>query len=90
MKLDADLADYFDSAEAVNKALRMVVQLAQIAKKPVSTKTEEKATDVATQDEEVTEEVEVVDTTSEAMFSEDDFEDEMPQSDDDGCEKKAE
>lgn len=89
VKLDADLADYFDSAEAVNKALRMVVQLAQIAKKPTPAKVEEKtteATEVAAEEAEVTEDA----VADEAMFSEDDFEEQMPQADVEAEDKKAE
>ena len=92
VKLDADLADYFDSAEAVNKALRMVVQLAQIAKKPTPAKVEEKtteATEVAAEEAEVTEDA-VADVADEAMFSEDDFEEQMPQADVEAEDKKAE
>ena len=34
VKLDADIADYFKSAEDVNKALRLVIELGRLAKKP--------------------------------------------------------
>ena len=33
VKLDADIADYFKSAEDVNKALRLVIELGRLAKK---------------------------------------------------------
>ena len=34
VKLDAGIADYFKSAEDVNKALRLVIELGRLAKKP--------------------------------------------------------
>ncbi|EJW98525.1 hypothetical protein EVA_13367, partial [gut metagenome] len=34
VKLDADLADYFESAEAVNKALRLLVEASRLVKNP--------------------------------------------------------
>ena len=66
MKLDADIADYFKSAEDVNKALRLVIELGRLAKKP----------EVKTEAEKV-EQAEAPAVAAEAaMFTEDVFEDE--------------
>ncbi len=66
VKLDADIADYFKSADDVNKALRLVIELGKLAKKPEVKKEAEKV-----------EEAEVPAVAAEdAMFTEDVFEDE--------------
>lgn len=69
VKLDADIADYFKSADDVNKALRMVIELGKLARKPEVKKDAEKV-----------EKAEVPEVSAaaaeEAMFTEDVFEDE--------------
>ena len=67
VKLDADLANYFENAEAVNKALRMLVESARLVKFPAPKASEEK-TDAA---EKITPE------TAEAVFSDMDFVDDV-------------
>lgn len=66
VKLDADIADYFKSAEDVNKALRLVIELGRLAKKP----------EVKTEAEKVEQAEAPAVATEEAMFTEDVFEDE--------------
>ena len=62
VKLDADLADYFENAEAVNKALRMLVEASRLVKSPAAKKAEAPA---------------VAPETAEAVFSDMDFEDDV-------------
>ena len=62
VKLDADLADYFENAEAVNKALRMLVEASRLVKSPAARKAEAPA---------------VAPETAEAVFSDMDFEDDV-------------
>ena len=62
VKLDADLADYFENAEAVNKALRMLVEATRLVKSPAAKKAEAPA---------------VAPETAEAVFSDMDFEDDV-------------
>lgn len=66
VKLDADIADYFKSAEDVNKALRLVIELGRLAKKP----------EVKTEAEKVEQAEAPAVAAEEAMFTEDVFEDE--------------
>ena len=66
VKLDADIADYFKSAEDVNKALRLVIELGRLAKKP----------EVKTEAEKVGQAEAPAVAAEEAMFTEDVFEDE--------------
>lgn len=67
VKLDADLANYFENAEAVNKALRMLVESARLVKFPAPKTSEEKIDAV----EKITPE------TAEAVFSDMDFVDDV-------------
>ena len=67
VKLDADLADYFENAEAVNKALRMIVEASRLVKAPTAKKAAEEAPAVTPE-------------AAAAVFSDMDFEDDVEDS----------
>lgn len=67
VKLDADLADYFENAEAVNKALRMIVEASRLVKAPTAKKAAEEAPAVTPE-------------AAAAVFSDMDFEDDVEES----------
>lgn len=72
VKLDADLADYFESAEAVNKALRMLVEASRLIKAPTQKGQDNKEeTQAGAESEDMPVSAE---NSADAMFTDDDFE----------------